>query len=88
MRALLAAVVQDASDSTLVALAGDTIDPALLRRFGFLPDDRRPLSLGASPSRQIAYDLADAGEQAWRVGGLDIRRPENWALTFSEHDSR
>ncbi|WP_440991922.1 GNAT family N-acetyltransferase [Haloarchaeobius baliensis] len=88
MRALLAAVVEDASDSTLVAVAGDTVDPGLLRRFGFLPDDRRPLSLGASPSRQIAYDLADAGEQAWQVGGLDIRRPENWALTFSEHDSR
>ncbi|MFD1647762.1 GNAT family N-acetyltransferase [Haloarchaeobius litoreus] len=88
MRTLLAAVVEDLSDSDLVAVAGGTIDPSLLRRFGFLPDDRRPLSLGASPSRQIVYDLADAGEQAWRVGGLDIREPENWALTFSEHDSR
>ncbi|WP_256300949.1 GNAT family N-acetyltransferase [Haloarchaeobius salinus] len=87
-RALLAAVVEDVSDSDLVAVAGGTIDPSLLRRFGFLPDDGRPLSLGASPSRQITYDLANAGEQAWRVGGLDIRRPENWALTFSEHDSR
>lgn len=88
MRQLLAAVVEDASESDLVAVAGGTIDPSLLRRFGFLPDDRRPLSLGASPSRQIAYDLADTGERAWHVGGLDIRRPENWALTFSEHDSR
>lgn len=88
MRTLLAAVVQDRSESDLVAFAGGSIDSSLLRRFGFLPDDRRPLSLGASPSRQIAYDLADAGEEAWRVGGLDLRRPESWALTFSEHDSR
>lgn len=85
---LLAAVVEDNADSDLVAFAGGSIESSVLRRFGFLPDDRRPLSMAASPSRQIAYDLAGPDERAWTVGGLDLRRPENWALTFSEHDSR
>lgn len=87
-RALLARVVEDAADSDLIAFAGGTVAPGLLRRFGFLPDDRPPLSVPASPTRHVAYDLGGDGDVAWRVGGLDLRRPESWALTFSEHDSR
>ncbi|WP_435346447.1 GNAT family N-acetyltransferase [Haloarchaeobius sp. HRN-SO-5] len=87
-RALFEAVVRDADESDVVAFAGRSVDRSLLRRFGFLPDDRRPLSAVTSPSRHVAYDLTREDEPSWRVGGLELRRPENWALTLSEHDSR
>lgn len=88
VRALLATVVADRRDADVLAFAGETIDRSTLRSYGFIADDTWPMSTVASPSRHLVYDLAGDGEQAWTVGGLDLRRADSWELTFSDNDSR
>jgi len=84
--ALLTAVVREHRDADLLAYSGRTIPRSLLARFGFRPDDSLPLSRVASPTRLVAYDVGDGRD--WHVDGVDLRRPENWALTYAELDAR
>lgn len=86
LSAALAAVVKENGNADVLAYSGRTIPRSLLARFGFVADDSLPLSRVASPTRLVAYDVSDGG--GWAVDDVDLRRTENWLLTYAELDAR
>lgn len=88
LRAILQRVVRTEADVDLFAASGRVVPPRLLRAVGFLPDGRPPLSWTANRTRLVAYDVGGADAPDWTVGGLDLRKPRNWALSSAELDAR
>lgn len=76
------------SDSDVFSLAGTAIPPALLRRFGFRPDDELPLSAFSNQTVLITMPLQQAGlDSDWVLEGRDISDPTNWQLSFCEQNT-
>jgi hypothetical protein len=87
LTALLARALSDHDAVDLVAASGWVLPRDLLARFGFHADDALPLSAAADPTVLLASWLSPEDGTPWRVGGLDVTRPENWLLPFSEQDT-
>lgn len=86
LHAILDALTDAYADSDLLAYAGSAVPRSVLRAHGFHFDGRPPLSWATSPTKLVAYDLADG--DPWRVGGLDLRDDRSWALSYAELDAR
>lgn len=86
IEALLAHAVDVHGESDLIATAGRAIPQRIRRRFGFYGDDSLPFSHIATPTVLITSPLG-VGPDAWSVGGLDIRQPDSWLLSFSEQNT-
>ncbi|GGN91133.1 GNAT family N-acetyltransferase [Haloarcula pellucida] len=83
--ALLDRLLADHTDSTVIAVRGDAIPPALLAAFGFHSDRRLPLRPLATPTTMIVSPVPPDGD--WRVAGRDLRDISNWRPTFVEHNT-
>ncbi|QIO21070.1 GNAT family N-acetyltransferase [Haloarcula sp. JP-L23] len=83
--ALLDRLLADHTDSTVIAVRGDAIPPALLAAFGFHSDQRLPLRPLATPTTMIVSPIPPDGD--WRVAGRDLRDISNWRPTFVEHNT-
>lgn len=83
---LLAAVVSEHRSVDAVAVAEDTFPPSVLRRLGFLRDDRWPLSLVSSPTSVVARPFSLGGRN-WTVGGRRLSERPAWTLSFAEQDT-
>lgn len=77
---LLAAVLADNPDAEVVKAVGETLPPALLRRFGFLRDDGRLLDGRTTPLSLAARPLGDD------ANGDGVTDRANWHPTFLEVD--
>jgi GNAT superfamily N-acetyltransferase len=80
--ALLARVVRDNCDADLIA-APPRFSRDRLARFGFLGDDRLPLSPVTDPTAQDVRTLA--GD--YTREGVDLTDIDNWTITFAEEDT-
>lgn len=76
--ALFDRILADHSGTTLFA-APPVFPATVLRRFGFQPDGRLPLSTVTSQTNHVVHTA--------RSIGVDATEPENWLLTFAEEDT-
>jgi GNAT superfamily N-acetyltransferase len=86
LRALLAALPREYSDSDLLAYCGTALPRSLLRAHGFQFDGALPLSRVTSSRTLVAYDVGEG--EPWSVGGVDLRDGDSWALSATELDAR
>lgn len=77
------------TETDVFAVSGSAVPADLLRQFGFLPDDRLPLSPLASQTVLITMpldgDLDD--DRAWTVEGRGLTDPTSWQFPFAEHNT-
>lgn len=79
--ALLERVVADHHDSDLVAIVPGVVPHRVLTAFGFLPDDRRPLSWFAGDVRLCIRSLGGTPP------GADPSTASRWLLSYGERDT-
>lgn len=85
---LLDSVVADHSHSDLLAAQALPLPDDLLTAYGFLPDDRLPLSWCTEHRRTfVVRPLGELDEAAWDVNGYRLTDSSNWLLSFSERDT-
>ncbi|NUE01840.1 GNAT family N-acetyltransferase [Halorubraceae archaeon YAN] len=82
-------VITDHQQTDLFATVGNTLPKELLNAFGFMSNDRLPLSYFSRYSTALVTrpngDPAD--ENAWRYGNRPIDDPTQWRQTFIEWDT-
>jgi len=77
----------DAEPSTDVfAVAGRHVPRSIVRRFGFLPDDRLPLAPFANSTVLITKPL-DGTTDDWQFGGRELVDPGSWQLPLCEQNT-
>ncbi|MCU4801667.1 GNAT family N-acetyltransferase [Halobacteria archaeon HArc-gm2] len=86
LKAALERVCVRHADADVIAVSGHAIPADLLSSFGFLSDTDVPLSLVSSPSAMASYPLTENG--SWSIDGRNIRRIDDWLVTFAEQDTR
>lgn len=76
-------------ETDVFAVSGSAVPTALLRKFGFLPDDRLPLAPLASPTVLITMPLdGDTDDdRSWVVEGRGLADPASWQFPFAEHNT-
>lgn len=82
---LLDAVLDDHRGSDLVAISGAVVPGDLLRAFGFLPDDRLPLSSFSGHRCTLVTRPVDG--VSWTLGDRPLDESGNWRLTYAERDT-
>lgn len=82
--ALVHQVVADNPTVDVVTTADGTIPHEILRRWGFYPDGRPPLSLVASSRPLIVRPIADRTEHT--VCDTLVTDRQSWQMTFSDQD--
>ncbi|XVH33559.1 GNAT family N-acetyltransferase (plasmid) [Haloferacaceae archaeon DSL9] len=87
LEALLSRFVADHSDIDLLSVSGKVIPNDRLRRYGFYPDDRLPLSKVTTPTVLITRLLDGTDDPDWILNGHELLAPESWRLTYSEHNT-
>lgn len=84
--ALLQAVLEDSREAASILAPGKLLLPAVQRWFG-LYDRRTPgLSRFTRPAVHAVRTLDDGGSPSQTVAGVDLRRADNWHLSFAETD--
>ncbi|WP_049986716.1 GNAT family N-acetyltransferase [Halobellus rufus] len=86
LSALLDRIVDDERDADLLVAPASVIPKSLLYAYGFLLDDRLPLSKVTTPTILISRRFDGREEPSWRLNGVRIDDPESWRLTFAEHN--
>ncbi|WP_336024177.1 GNAT family N-acetyltransferase [Halobellus salinisoli] len=86
LAALLDRIVSEEADADLVTATSSVIPKSLLYAYGFLPDDRLPLSRVTTPTVLISRLFDGREEPSWRLNGIRLDDPESWRLTFTEHN--
>lgn len=87
IRSILDRVVSRHDDvDTIVARRGAIPQP-ILREYGFLPDDRLPLSAVSTPTKLITRIFDGTDDPPWTLEGRDLRILENWSLSLAEQNS-
>jgi len=86
LKAALRQVCARNEDADVIAVSGHAIPADLLSSLGFLADTDLPLSLVSSPSAMASYPLTADG--SWSIDGRNIRRMDDWLVTFAEQDTR
>jgi GNAT superfamily N-acetyltransferase len=86
LEVLLARIVADHADADVLAFCGEAVPHRTLRAFGFLPDDRLPLSLAASPTVLVSCPL-DGTYRQWEVDGRPLDELTSWSLAFCEQNT-
>ncbi|SFS10648.1 Acetyltransferase (GNAT) domain-containing protein [Halomicrobium zhouii] len=86
LRAALERVCERHADADVIAVSGHAIPADLLSSLGFLADTDVPLSLVSSPSALASHPLTENG--SWSIDGRNIRRMDDWLVTFADQDTR
>lgn len=86
--ALVRRLLEDTVDADLLAYSGQAIPKSVLQPVGFHRDTEPPLSWLASETQLVAHDLGGGTWTDWRVNGMNLLDPSNWALSFCEQDAR
>ncbi len=86
--ALVRRLLEDTADADLLAYGGQAIPESVLQSVGFHRDTEPPLSWLASETQLVAHDLGGGTWADWRVNGMNLLDPSNWALSFCEQDAR
>lgn len=87
LAAILDRVSGDHADAD-VLLANPSVLPAsLLRAYGFLSDDRLPLSAAATPTILVTRIFDGTDDPPWNFAGYEIDDPDSWRLTFAEQNT-
>lgn len=81
---LVGEIVADFGYSDVISAPGRVAPGNVLSSFGFLPDDRFPLSRLKAADCTLA--VRPFGDEE-RLGGLDLTDSGNWRLTFAERDT-
>ena len=82
---LFDAALNDHRGSDLIAVSGTVVPPDLLRAFGFLPDDRIPLS--SFSGHRCALVTRPVDGTTWTLDGRALDDGDNWRLTYAERDT-
>jgi GNAT superfamily N-acetyltransferase len=83
LRALLAAVVGDLGDADMLSTFGPAISRGPLTAWGFLRDDRFPLSITTDPATLVTRPI---GTTDWSVDDHDLTASDDWHVSFTEWD--
>lgn len=86
LRSALERICERQADVDVIAVSGHAIPADLLSSLGFLADTDVPLSLASSPSAMASYPLTENG--SWSFDGRNIRRMDDWLVTFADQDTR
>jgi GNAT superfamily N-acetyltransferase len=86
LKAALERICDRNRDADVIAFSGHAIPANLLSSFGFLADTDVPLSLVSSPSAMASYPLTENG--SWSIDGRNVRRLDDWLVTFADRDTR
>lgn len=84
LEAVFSVAVDESSDAAVIQITSDSIPRRLLERWGFMPDNRIPLSLVTEKTIHGVHSLGNG----WTINGLDIRDPTSWELTYIDYDTR
>jgi predicted N-acetyltransferase YhbS len=84
--ALMAAVVEDNRDADALSVSEDTLPDSVLSQFGFLRDDRGPLSMVSSPTTAVARPIDRDRFADWTVGGCHLSERRDWRLPLIGQD--
>lgn len=79
---LLGRMLADRPDTDIFVAPASLFPAPVIRSLGFVSDDRPPLRYVARGRTQAVRSLPD-----WQVGGMDIRDPDNWCVSFAELDT-
>ena len=81
-------VVDDASDADVVSAPARAFPVDVAEGFGFLRDDRLPLSARSDADSVLCVrPLDDEAAASWTLNGVSLCDPRNWALSFAEQDT-
>jgi GNAT superfamily N-acetyltransferase len=83
---LLRRAVTEHRDADAVTMAADTLPASVATRFGFLRNDRVPLTLLTSPDVVVARPFS-LGGRGWSPGDRRLVDRSDWRLSFLEQDS-
>ena len=83
LRTLLSAILEDFVATDLFVAPAQGVPSTVLSQFGFLRDDRLPLSRVATPTTHVVRPLA--GTTQWTE--IPLSRQSSWYLTFVEEDT-
>ena len=86
LKAALERICAHNGDADAITFSGHAVPEDLLSSFGFLADTEFPLSAASSPSAFASHPLTDDG--SWTLDGRNIRRMDDWLVTFAEQDTR
>lgn len=87
LRSILARVVARSGDADTVVATRSAIPRSILREYGFLPDDRLPLSAVSTPTKLITRVFDGTDDPPRTLNGRDLTVLENWSLTLAEQNS-
>lgn len=82
---LLDAVLEDNADAALVVALPGTLSDRVLSTFGFVRQDRFPLSRVSEPIYHGVHPLGPSDDADLSLDQLTT--PSNWLLTYVEHDA-
>lgn len=85
LSATLEAVLADHLSSDVVAISGTVVPYDLLLTYGFLPDDRLPISLVSGHRCTLVARPADG--VSWSIGDRPLDEAAYWQLTYAERDT-
>jgi GNAT superfamily N-acetyltransferase len=86
IEAILGRLVDAEPATDVFALAGRQVPREVVRRVGFLPDDRLPLAPLSNATVLITMPLGETTSD-WRFGGRDLVDPGSWHLPFCEQNT-
>lgn len=87
LTATVAAIIDDANMADVIVLPSGHLPRAILRHFGFLPDDSRLLERFTTPTVLIAGTLHQGGRIGRMLGDVDLLDLDNWRMTLSERNT-
>ncbi|MFC6975150.1 GNAT family N-acetyltransferase [Halomicroarcula sp. GCM10025709] len=82
---LIATIVSDNADASVLAVSGSTLPSPLLSRFGFVPDEAPIVSRFRTPTEMAVRPLTSDSE-ADRLPVGELADGSNWRTTFTEQD--
>lgn len=86
LASLLDVVLGEHKRSDTIAAFGHSVPRALLFRYGFLSDDRLPLSRVSTSTPMVVRSLS-SDESDWSLDGMNLADEASWMLSYSDRDS-
>ncbi|ELY61215.1 GNAT family N-acetyltransferase [Natronolimnohabitans innermongolicus] len=85
---VLESILEVNDDAALVVAPSDSVPQSVLSAYGFRSNDAPPLSLVETPTVHGVCVLdEETGPEHWLVDGNCLSDPDDWCLTFAEHDT-
>lgn len=86
LSAILARVTVDHRDAAVVAAAGSSLPPSVLREHGFHSTESFPLSRASATTYFVARPLVDGPVAEWTVNGRRLADPTEWRISYCERE--